>query len=608
MLNTEWKDDGETLRGAAWHGYAWGAECAWNGSTTEPEDFNRRIGGVLFGESGGRFGAAIELLAQTHKIAGMDNMHNRRFWEAFPPERSPASIRASADKVLELVRPAIEHLEACRLDAECNADLLNAFLLGARRMERIALRDLDALEVFRLYGEAWQQPAAEALPRLAKIEQIIRDNRNANEALGREFERLWRSESKPYSLDKTMKRYQEASAFFDRRLAQLAALGKAVQEGRRLPAPEDVGLAPGGSSARRTRPHAILDTPLSPDAPWEAAASHRLGLAVEPGAVERFDLPVEIDLALPAALIGKPVRAFCTVGNRPAKEILAQLDPREASGMGRLTLLLAGPLPKRTVAIVRVYLGLKEPGPRLPGAVSTTDAPGGMKWIENDKIRCLLAPEGAHLYRWEIKGLGGRDLTMPGEKGWAGFSDIGAHRETPFKLTCTARGPALVRYECSAPMGLVKTVSVFGAASWAEVVLSEPVDRYWDFDNPKNFAADGPTPGRYLFSSGAAGPVARQADGVPGQVKANGVHWGVKWSEDGLALGLLTPDTAARHCVAPGAGAGGVGIEGAPLAAHFVTLAGILDTTPRAAMDRLQATLAFRSPPRITVHALQSRP
>ncbi len=37
MLNTEWEDDGEAIQGYKWHGYAWGAECAWNASTTEPK-------------------------------------------------------------------------------------------------------------------------------------------------------------------------------------------------------------------------------------------------------------------------------------------------------------------------------------------------------------------------------------------------------------------------------------------------------------------------------------------------------------------------------------------------------------------------------------------
>jgi hypothetical protein len=57
------------------------------------------------------------------------------------------------------------------------------------------------------------------------------------------------------------------------------------------------------------------------------------------------------------------------------------------------------------------------------------------------------------------------------------------------------------------------------------LMLNEPVTYYWDFDNPANFAADGPTPGEYLFSTGQSGPVGKQADGVQAQVKADGVQW-----------------------------------------------------------------------------------
>jgi hypothetical protein len=608
MLNTEWKDDGETLRGANWHGYAWGAECAWTGSTTAPADFNRRLGAVLFGEPGDHFGQAIELLSQTHTLPGMGGMLNRRFWEAnFLPERSPASVRATALRVQELVRPAIAHLEACQREARCNADLLDAFLLGARRIEHVAQRDLNALQAAQWYVEAWQQPNEQARRNLARISDVVRRTRQAQSALGREFARLWQRESKPYALDRVTSRYEAADAWFGQFLARLDTLAKDLEAGRRLPAPEDIGLAPGGFNARRTRPHAILDRPLDADTPWEAEASHRLGLTVEAGPADRFQQPVEVDVALPPALVSRPVRAFCTVGGQPAREVLVQLAPGSTPGMARLTFVVPGLLAKRTTATVRVYLGLSQPAPRLPGAASTCDAPQGMKWIENDQLRCLLGPEGAHLYRWEVKRLAHRDLTMPGEKGWAGFADIGDLRSPLHKLTCTASGPALVRYECVEPSGLVKTVSLFGSTSWVEVTLSDPVGRYWDFDTPKNFAADGPTPGHYLFSTGATGPVARQADGVPGQVKTAGATWGIKWNAERVALGLITPDAPARHVVAPGSGAGGVGIEGSTPAAHFVTFGGLLDAEPRETMERLRQTLNFRNPPRISVGSIQVR-
>ncbi len=62
-------------------------------------------------------------------------------------------------------------------------------------------------------------------------------------------------------------------------------------------------------------------------------------------------------------------------------------------------------------------------------------------------------------------------------------------------------------------------------------------------------------------------------------VKASGVQWVVKFHHEGLAqvaLGLVAPDQPGSFCVAPGAGAGGVGIESPPPISHFVTFGGHL--------------------------------
>ena len=132
MLNTDWEDDGEALQGYRWHGHAWGAECAWNASATSPADFQRRIGAVLFGEKEDHFGRAIELLAQTHRLAGMQDMLNPRFWKNdFQSQQDPAAIEESAGRLLALVRPALVHLEACRQQSTVNTDLLDAFVHGA---------------------------------------------------------------------------------------------------------------------------------------------------------------------------------------------------------------------------------------------------------------------------------------------------------------------------------------------------------------------------------------------------------------------------------------------------------------------------------------------
>jgi hypothetical protein len=609
MLNTTWKDDGESLNAPNWHGYAWGAECAWNASSTEPADFNRRIGAVLFGETEDRFGRAIELLAQAHRLFGAAGMQNRRFWENdFLARRDPTLARLQAERLLALVCPAIEHLRTCRGQAIVHADLLDALLLGAERMQMVARRTQDAVEVARLYQAAYDGRLEDAAALLAKAEELVRRNRAAHEDLGRRFAALWLMENKPYALDRVTNRYAAFVAGLDQLAGRLAAARRNTLASRPLPAPEDFGLV-AGPPARRARPHAIDLKPLDAAVAWEEpTATHRLALVVGAGSWARCELPVELEVRLPTELSSRPVRAFRSDGPGPAQEILAQLDSSPGAAKARLTLLIPGQLPKWSRTVVRVYLGLVRPPRPLPGVVTTRNAEHGMEWIENDHVRLLLGPEGGHIYRWEIKALGGRNLTMPGQTSWQGFTDVSDdHRSTPHVLHCTAAGPALVRYCCTDDRGLEKTISLFGSVAWLEVVLSEPVTRYWDFDNPANFSADGPTPGRYLFSSGMAGVVGRRADGVSAQVKAGSAFWAVKYNTQGLALGMVTPDGPARFVIAPGAGAGGVGIENSTPTAHFVTYGSVLPREPKSLMDGLRDTLDFRTPPSITLGAVQAR-
>lgn len=609
MLNTDWEDDGEAINAVKWYCDAWAAECSWNASATPLEDFNRRVGAVLVGEPGERLGRAIQRLAATHRMPNMRGMNNARFWENdFPPQASPAVVEKRAGRLLEAVRPAIEDLEACRAEATANPNIIEAYLFGARRMERIGQRMLDGLETARLYERAWRAKPQEAVGLLQQAESLVRRNRDAHEALGRQFAAIWLSESKPYGLDWTMARYEQTVKRFEALAERLAQARPAAASGKPLPLPEEIGLAVTETLARRSRSRKTLADPLAPEAPWaEPAATHRLGLVVFAGPADRTELPVEVELALPGELGRRPVRAFLFQPEGPPLEVAAQLDPTESPQVQRLVTLIPGPLPRGSQARLHVYLGLAAGPKPLATAAFTRDAPQGMKWLENDRLRLLLGPEGGHLYRWEVKALGNRDLTEPGETGWAGFCDMHAYRTTPYRLTCLAAGPALVRYQCSAPDAPTKVISLYAGTSWVEVMLDEPADTFWNFDTPANFAADGPTPGQYLFSTGVTGPVGKRAEGVAAQVEGPGSLWAIKFNSQNLAVGLATPGTRALHHVAPGSGAGGVGIEHSPPATHFVIFAGVLDQKPQEVMNHLTATLDLARQPHVEVYALEVR-
>ena len=119
--------------------------------------------------------------------------------------------------------------------------------------------------------------------------------------MGRQFAALWLSESKPYALDWTLGRYTNAVNECEALLRKVETARLAAAAGQPLPAADELGLAAPKPLFRRVRPAdefagavgtgVALGRPVrhAPDGPGR---SSRRG--------DRFDLPVEIELTLPA--------------------------------------------------------------------------------------------------------------------------------------------------------------------------------------------------------------------------------------------------------------------------------------------------------------------
>jgi hypothetical protein len=495
-------------------------------------------------------------------------------------------------------------------EATVNAELLDNVIFGAKRMELIGRRAIDALDASQAYTAEYEGTASPRGSGLSRAEVLIGDVKQAHQALAEGFRELWFRENRPFALDVPMGRFQQLIDTYAALEKKLGLARKAFEAGEPLPSPSEVGLEVIELGARRCRPHRVESAPLNPDEPWqEPSASHRLALTVKSGTADRRDLPLEMLVRVPDELIGKPARAFASFEPQAPVETPAQLDATGQPGLGRLVVVLPGVLAKDRLARLAVYVGLGTAPARLATAVSTSDGENGTKWIENDRVRLLLGPQGAHLFRWEIRGLENRDVTMPGETGWFGFSDmIGENREAQYRLVCQASGPAMVRYECANQAGLTKVLTLFAGTSWVEATLSSPTGYYWDFDNPDNFAADGPTPGDYLFSNGQHGRVGRKADALTAQVRVSGVNWAAKYLSRKWVMAMVAPEALLTMVVAPGAGAGGVGVEGQELAGHIISYAGAMEEdTPADLMNGLARGLDFRNPPEVTMYAPQKR-
>ena len=405
MLNTDWEDDGEAPEGRQVARRRLGRRVRVERlDDARPRTSTAASARCCSARRATTSARPSSCLAKTHRLAGMDGMNNSRFWENdFAPQRDAAGDpdlgRAAAGG--RCARPSSTWRPAARRPT-VNAELLDVFLFGARRMELIGQRMLDGLEAARLYTQAYDGPPAEAAPLLdRRPKPWSARTATPTRPLGREFAALWLRESKPYALDWTMKRYAATVASVRRSCwRELADARRTAEAGKPLPAAGGVGACP-PRGIRREAPAARRSAP-TPLAAGDAVGRHggdpsAWACVVRAGSVDRFDLPVEVDVPLPAGTrrasrSGPSARRGKTARRRSA----AQLDPAR-SRAGRPRLVSSDPRPRwprarrRRSTSIWACLGRRN---RSAQAVSTKDAPNGMKWIENDKVRLLLGPGG----------------------------------------------------------------------------------------------------------------------------------------------------------------------------------------------------------------------
>jgi len=247
MLNTTWDDSGENLAGYNWHGIAWGAECAWNASSTPFEAFNQRVGAVLFGNDGPEFGEAIELLGRAHRLPAFSAMHEPAFWKVDFAEwlKDEKTAMSQADSLKELVQQARPKLVLARRAAMENVDILDQFIFGVDRMELMADRIIEGDKAASAYRQAAASPASPDATRLLAngCTARVRKLRNALDGLKRRYIELWNRENRPFALDAVSHRFDTALVYYDGVLKRLTAAEDDLKHHRPLPPVEKIGFS-----------------------------------------------------------------------------------------------------------------------------------------------------------------------------------------------------------------------------------------------------------------------------------------------------------------------------------------------------------------------------
>ncbi|MHB1000145.1 MAG: beta-N-acetylhexosaminidase [Armatimonadota bacterium] len=613
MLNTTWDDDGENLFNYNWHGIAWGAECAWNASVTNPADFNRRIGAVMFGEKGNHFGQAIDLLSKTHTLLGYEAMMDSRFWR-FDDGHLPVnkeSARAQAKALLEIVEPAIQHLQAAKKDARVNADLLDYFIFGAERMKLMATRQIDFLAAAKIYEAAWynanDKDKAERLAVRAK--DAIKVIRMQHASMKYRYIALWNRENKPYALDRATGRFDTMIKRYDDILdAMTQSIDKLKKDGVLL-SPKEIGLDVVEQGVRSTKAEKRTGDESSAAAPWENAAfKSRIGITVGSSDAARLDQPIELDIPLKAGI--PDFFKLYEVDSTSGKQTSVPCQTGKGDGGRRIYFIVKGDMPAK---ISRSFLLYFDPDASVADVsatrgVSLKNGKDSFVWVENDQIRLLLGAEGAHIYRWEIKALDNLDITHPGETDWSGFADnFMPYRNLPNKMEVLANGDVLVRVKCTDSTGMEKTFSVWAGVPWVEVTYNAPCNWISCYDDISIMGARSRTPGTFLFSDGFTGQIKPDGVSTTSQVARDNTYWSAKYVPDGVLLALVTPEVQARHASGPGGGMGGVMLEGGPASAHFVIYGSKCPGSVAETLNKVQASLDLRNQPAVTISGVSNR-
>ncbi len=620
MLNTVWDDDGENLSEFNWYGFLWSADCAWQPERFDTARFDAAFAPAFYGADAPELTEAINLLGGLPHVLRAQQSTDTVFWEDPFTGRRPAGadLANRLQKIVELTGRARTLIGQGRAKARVNEESLDAAVFAARRWGFLARKFLIADEIAAAYRRAAAEPQSHRLARNALRDGAARLHALAAEVgrLRDEYRRLWLVENRPYYLETITGRYDALAVRLETKARELDATLAAYNQTKLLPDPEKLGFGD-RTAIRRSRAPEPFETPKDFAARckwWNRDWKYRVLVKLDAGKFDRMDYPVEatldftrllLNLGDVVALEPGSVRVVehaadgALVGEAPSQfDPAAKFDAQQHAA-GNVVWIARGRTQPKTPRFFFIYF---DSAPK--SAANCTGLQARENWIENAAIKVRLGAEGGHAYVWQVKALGGLGITQPGERGWAGFLDVRDYRSEPFSLECEARGPVLVRYRMKAADGFTKVVSFYGEQPWCEMQLSQPVSYCWNFDNADLMSAASKTPGQFRFSNSKTGHLSKPGELSEAEPKTT---WGAKFRPDGLTLACITPDEAATHRAGPGGGMGGVGVEGAGGAAHFVVFGGVIEDKTGVAktMEDLRRTMTLANPPALFVGGVE---
>ncbi len=594
-MTCSWGDWGaENFIDYNWLPWAWAAACSWAPARQQNRDrFFRDFCWTFYGSRSTRLARAQWRMAEAQRAypwsgSPLSHFHANPF-KGKLANRLPPPARLTRFK--QLVDEAEQLLADGEGNVRRNALTLQWLHHPILRFRYVYDRAAGVYAAAEAYTAAYEAKPSSPDRRagIAKAIKILGGLKAQLAAVRDDFLRLWLAEARREGVDFDLRKFDAQLKAYDWVISQLRDAWKTGK----LPAPASLGLLAPEKRGAMGLPVKVGQ--VTAGQWWDRRWPFRLPLVIDAGAVARPRMPVILRLNLPelSRAAVEPSSARLVVGGKayPAQVIplwtVEGLKPHAA-----VAFVLPKPLvPGEKLTAELYWSPATTPAPNGPTVKAWSE--GGAVWIENDRMKLMLGREGAHIYRWHVKVLGGRDITQPGLTGWAGFLDVRGLRSARFDLKLLAAGPAVAMIDAVDRGGWHKIILAYAGLPLVETYLYDPVDWFWNYDATSNFAADSKTPGTARFADGTQAPVPR-SDEHRHVVPKKPVRWGAKFRADRLTLGLITPrdDTIIR--VGPGDGWGGIGIEKSPPTDWFVVYCDVVRDTWRAVAALADAMRADR--------------
>jgi hexosaminidase len=257
-LNTTWDDDGEALFNQTWYGVLFGAAASWQPGESSIEDFQRSFGRVFHGDTTGKIDEAQRKAAAAHALLqrqGVGDANDALFWmDPYTPDGltmaqriRPAlgDLRILAESSLVLIAQARASQPALR-----ELDALDAFELGARRMDFIGMKFQFADEIAQMYARAsgadtsrdGRSNAGRELSDITGINGRTQDLRDGYSLIREQYENAWLRENRRYWLSNVLARYDKSAQLWIDRMDRVAQARREWNRTRKLPPAESIGL------------------------------------------------------------------------------------------------------------------------------------------------------------------------------------------------------------------------------------------------------------------------------------------------------------------------------------------------------------------------------